>query len=350
MNTEEPGYVYILTNPSFPKDCVKIGKTSRSVEVRVKELDNTSVPQPFEIYATMKTKQYSDVEKEVHKIIDTLTDYRVRREREFFYVSPEKALEIFRTIAKHIDDAEVIVYQNNQSIDPTKKTSKGKRVVRPRSNKSSNNNTKKGENAIINDKPIPEIFRDNPATVTTEKGNNEQKGKKQDLDKSLNGVEFSKDKKILIRVPEDKKGPFIIPDYVTEIGDCAFFGCASLTSIELPDGVTKIEAYAFRGCTSLASIEIPDSVTKIGRWAFCGCTSLTSIEIPDSATEIGEGAFAYCTGLKEIIVDDKNPNYCSKDGVLYSKDMLILIVMVYGSHLVQWCCGLVFLILDLIMD
>ena len=41
MATKEPGYVYILTNPSFREDRVKIGKSSRPVDVRSKELDNT---------------------------------------------------------------------------------------------------------------------------------------------------------------------------------------------------------------------------------------------------------------------------------------------------------------------
>ena len=63
MNNKEPGYVYILTNPSFREDWVKIGKSSRPVDVRSKELDNTDVPLPFEIFATMKTTKYNEVEK-----------------------------------------------------------------------------------------------------------------------------------------------------------------------------------------------------------------------------------------------------------------------------------------------
>lgn len=43
----EPGYVYILTNPSFREDWVKIGKSSRPVDIRSKELDNTAVPLPL---------------------------------------------------------------------------------------------------------------------------------------------------------------------------------------------------------------------------------------------------------------------------------------------------------------
>ena len=42
-------YVYILTNPSFREDWVKIGKSSRPVDIRSKELDNTAVPLSFEI-------------------------------------------------------------------------------------------------------------------------------------------------------------------------------------------------------------------------------------------------------------------------------------------------------------
>ena len=104
-DNKEIGYVYILTNPSFREDWVKIGKSSRPVDVRSKELDNTAVPLPFEIFATIKTVKYNEVEKHVHKTIDRLTDLRIRQNREFFNVSPQLALEIFIDIAKMIDDA-----------------------------------------------------------------------------------------------------------------------------------------------------------------------------------------------------------------------------------------------------
>lgn len=116
MKTSESGYVYILTNPSFKEDWVKIGKSSRPVDVRSKELDNTAVPLPFEIFATIKTCKYNEVEKLVHKTIDRLTDLRIRQNREFFNVSPQMALEIFRDIAITIDDAEVVLYHENKPI------------------------------------------------------------------------------------------------------------------------------------------------------------------------------------------------------------------------------------------
>lgn len=110
----EQGYVYILTNPSFKEDWVKIGKSSRPVDIRSKELDNTAVPLPFEIFATMKTCKFNEVEKLVHKTIDRLTDLRIRQNREFFNVAPQMALDIFRDIAMTIDDAEVILYHENK--------------------------------------------------------------------------------------------------------------------------------------------------------------------------------------------------------------------------------------------
>ncbi len=75
--------MYILTNPSFREDWVKIGKSARPVDIRSKELDNTAVLLPFEIYATIQTVKYNDVEKHVHKTIDRLTDLRIRQNREF---------------------------------------------------------------------------------------------------------------------------------------------------------------------------------------------------------------------------------------------------------------------------
>ena len=116
MTEKTPGYVYILTNPSFREDWVKIGKSSRPVDVRSKELDNTAVPLPFEIYATLRTVKYDIVEKKIHKAIDRLTDLRIRQNREFFNIKPELALEIFKDEALILDDAVITMYENNQPV------------------------------------------------------------------------------------------------------------------------------------------------------------------------------------------------------------------------------------------
>lgn len=111
MAKEEKGYVYILTNPAFRENWVKIGKSSRPVDVRSKELDNTAVPLPFQIYATMCTVKYAEAEKLVHKYIERFTNLRIRNNREFFNVKPEDALEIFYDVQLVIDDAEIEVFQ-----------------------------------------------------------------------------------------------------------------------------------------------------------------------------------------------------------------------------------------------
>ncbi|MBR6196300.1 MAG: GIY-YIG nuclease family protein [Bacteroidaceae bacterium] len=117
MNNENnQGYVYILTNPSFREDWVKIGKSSRPVDVRSKELDNTAVPLPFEIYATLKTAKYDKVEKQIHKQIDRLTDLRIRQNREFFNIAPSVALDIMRDIADLLEDAELAVYVDGKPV------------------------------------------------------------------------------------------------------------------------------------------------------------------------------------------------------------------------------------------
>lgn len=130
MSTKEPGYVYILTNPSFREDWVKIGKSSRPVDVRSKELDNTAVPLPFEIFATLKTVKFNEVEKLVHKTIDRLTDLRIRQSREFFNVAPQVALDIFRDIAVAIDDAEITLYKDNSPIEECEDDTPTKREVK----------------------------------------------------------------------------------------------------------------------------------------------------------------------------------------------------------------------------
>ncbi|MDE6704480.1 MAG: leucine-rich repeat domain-containing protein [Treponemataceae bacterium] len=93
-----------------------------------------------------------------------------------------------------------------------------------------------------------------------------------------------------------------IPDRVTSMGDNAFNSCTSLTSVTIGSGVPEIEMWTFYGCTGLTDVTIGDGVTSIGMGAFGSCTSLTSVTIPDSVTEIGSGAFSGCTSLASVTI------------------------------------------------
>ena len=96
---------------------MKIGKSSRPVDIRSKELDNTAVPLPFEIYATLKTVKYSEVERAVHQTIDSLTDLRIRQNREFFNITPSEALNILKRMATMLDDAEIVEYKKEEVVN-----------------------------------------------------------------------------------------------------------------------------------------------------------------------------------------------------------------------------------------
>ena len=127
-----------------------------------------------------------------------------------------------------------------------------------------------------------------------------------------------------------------IPNSVASIRDYAFQYCSSLTSVTINsdaivnkaytyssnlsdifgsqvieyiigDNVKGIGEYAFKGCSSLTSVTIPNSVTSIEESAFDGCSSLTSVTIPNSVTSIGEYAFYYCTSLTSITCKATTP-------------------------------------------
>lgn len=84
------GYVYCLSNPSFP-GLVKIGMTTKTVEARAAELYTTGVPTPFVIEASYPCSNIVIAEQHVHDMLDL---FRESSSREFFRMKPENATAI----------------------------------------------------------------------------------------------------------------------------------------------------------------------------------------------------------------------------------------------------------------
>lgn len=81
--------VYILINEAM-EGLVKIGRTTTSVEQRIKELDNTSTPLPFQCFYAGEVANSALVEGKLHKIF---SDKRIRSNREFFRVDANQVRE-----------------------------------------------------------------------------------------------------------------------------------------------------------------------------------------------------------------------------------------------------------------
>ena len=114
--------VYILTNESM-LDIIKIGITD-NLSRRLRDLDNTSTPLPFECFYALEVEDAQSIEKLLHEAFD---DKRVRQNREFFNCTPEQAKSALKIGEKmggrDVTPKEVVVEteQDRQALDNAKK-------------------------------------------------------------------------------------------------------------------------------------------------------------------------------------------------------------------------------------
>ena len=80
-----------------------------------------------------------------------------------------------------------------------------------------------------------------------------------------------------------------------------FTECSSLTEIIFPETLKNIEVGCFMNCSSLEDVNLPESLEKVGQSAFMG-TAMKKVIIPDKVSEIGYNAFGYEN--EEYAVDD----------------------------------------------
>ena len=106
--TSTSGYVYCLTIPRMD-GVVKIGYTLKTMEERMKSLDNTSVVEPFQLYYAGKVNNPKRVESLIHSYFKSS---RIRSNREFFEVNP---LDVRRLI-EIAEASSDITPQSNENI------------------------------------------------------------------------------------------------------------------------------------------------------------------------------------------------------------------------------------------
>ncbi len=142
----------------------------------------------------------------------------------------------------------------------------------------------------------------------------------------MDGVLFTKDKKVLLKYPIGRKTEeYYLPSSVVEIGDYAFQNARYLKSVVFNKRLKIIGDSTFDDCKSLESIKFNDFLREIGNWAFHGCDKIKLLNIHQNLEIIGEYAFCSCENLEYINVDHKNPFYKGIDGNLYTKDGKILL-------------------------
>ncbi len=115
--------VYVLINEAMP-GYVKVGRTG-DLAVRMRQLDTTGVPLPFECYYAKRVKDAVFVE---NRILAAFGDHRVRKNREFLSIAPEKvkaALQIAE--GEDVMVAEEAVVESQDDIDALARAKSRKR-------------------------------------------------------------------------------------------------------------------------------------------------------------------------------------------------------------------------------
>jgi uncharacterized repeat protein (TIGR02543 family) len=88
---------------------------------------------------------------------------------------------------------------------------------------------------------------------------------------------------------------------VTSIGNNAFDGFATMSSVVIPNSITSIGVYAFSECRGLTKVVLPENLTYLGNHAFNCCNNLNSINIPQQITSLDEYVF-YACGFTSLVI------------------------------------------------
>lgn len=88
------GLIYIISNPKQGKNIFKVGKTSKQIDQRLKQLNSeTGLIGKFKVFASFAVDDIDEAEKKCHEKLD---DYRIQDNREFFEIEYPDILEMVR--------------------------------------------------------------------------------------------------------------------------------------------------------------------------------------------------------------------------------------------------------------
>ncbi|MFJ6023555.1 GIY-YIG nuclease family protein [Brevundimonas sp. NPDC092305] len=105
------GFVYILRNESMP-GYVKIGLTQQDdIQIRLRQLDNTSTPLPFECVYAARVPDCRRLEQTLHFVFG---EKRTRLNREFFQTDPD----LVKAIIQLVEIRPVEFSDSQQAISP----------------------------------------------------------------------------------------------------------------------------------------------------------------------------------------------------------------------------------------
>ena len=110
---------------------------------------------------------------------------------------------------------------------------------------------------------------------------------------------------VVSHVKQDDKWIITFSDTLTTIGiqsnwNGAFENSKNLVGVTIPDSVTKIYPCTFYGCSGLKNVVLSANTQLIDEMVFCDCLSLAEITLPERVTTIGSAAFYGCSNLVRV--------------------------------------------------
>lgn len=110
--------------------------------------------------------------------------------------------------------------------------------------------------------------------------------------KSIDGVIFSKDMKVLVSYPSNKAdNAYTIPEGVEIVEYDAFGNARNLRSVTFPNSLHTLSDYAFSSVKDLGTINWGTGLETIGYSAFMWCTGMGELDLPEGLKTIGYSAF-----------------------------------------------------------